>query len=73
MPWLGARVLPVALEIAERWGVLAAQRKAKWRPRSVVDAILAATAYQHGLVVASRNVADYDDTGAPVLNPWEAF
>ena len=72
MPWLGARVLPVTLEIAERWGDLAAQLKVKGKPRPVVDAILAATAFRHDLVVATRNVADYDDMGVTVMNPWES-
>ena len=71
MPWLGARVLPVTLEIAERWGNLAAQLKVKGKHRPVVDAILAATAFRHDLVVATRNVADYGDIGVTVLNPWE--
>jgi toxin FitB len=71
MPWLGARVLPVTLEIAERWGDLAAELKLKGKPRPVVDALLAATAFRHDLIVASRNVADYADMGVTVLNPWE--
>ncbi len=71
MPWLGARVLPVTLEIAERWSDLAAQLKVKGKPRPVVDAILAATAFRHDLVVATRNVADYEDMGVTVINPWE--
>lgn len=71
MPWLGARVLPVTLKVAERWGHLAAQLKAKGKPRPVVDALLAATAFEHDLIVVTRNVADYGDLGVTVLNPWE--
>jgi predicted nucleic acid-binding protein len=72
MPWLGDRVLPVTLAIAERWGDLAAQSKAKGRPRPVVDAVIAATAFQHDLVLVTRNVKDYEDLGITILNPWEA-
>ncbi len=72
MPWFGNRVLPVTLEIAERWGGLSAQLKAKGRPRPVVDAVLAATAFQHDLVLVTRNVRDYVDLGVTILNPWEA-
>ena len=71
MPWLGDRVLPVSLRVAERWGDLAAQLKIKGKPRPVVDALLAATAFEHDLIVVTRNVADYDDLGVTVLNPWE--
>ena len=72
MPWLGDRVLPVTLAIAKRWGDLAAQSKAKGRPRPVVDAVIAATAFQHDLVLVTRNVKDYEDLGITILNPWEA-
>lgn len=51
-------------------GDLAAQLKVKGKP--VVDAILAATAFRHDLIVATRNVADYDDMGVAVMNPWES-
>jgi predicted nucleic acid-binding protein len=72
MPWLGDRALPVTLAIAERWGDLAAQLKAKGRPRPVVDAVIAATAFKHDLVLVTRNVRDYEDSGITILNPWEA-
>lgn len=71
MPWLGDRVLPVTLAIAERWGELSAQLKAKGRSRPVVDAVLAATAFKHDLVLVTRNIADYEDLGVAIFNPWE--
>jgi toxin FitB len=72
MPWLGDRVLPVTLAIAERWGDLSAELKAKGRPRPIVDAVIAATAFKHDLVLVTRNVRDYEDLGITILNPWEA-
>ena len=71
IPWLGERVLPVTLAIAERWADLSAKLKAKGRPRPVVDAVLAATAFKHDLVLVTRNVRDYEDLGITILNPWE--
>ena len=35
------------------------------------DAMIAAIALVHGLRVVTRNTADFADTGAPLLNPWE--
>lgn len=58
-------------EIAERWGDLAARLKVQGKPRSVVDAVLAATAFWHDLIVATRNVSDCDELGVTVLNPWD--
>ena len=72
MPWFRDRVLPVTLSIAERWGGLSAELKAKGRPRPVVDAILAATAFQHDLIFVTRNVKDIQDLAVTILNPWEA-
>jgi predicted nucleic acid-binding protein len=72
MPWLGSRLLPVSLEIAERWGDLSAALRGKGRPRPVIDAILTATALHHDLIVVTRNVADYEGLGVSVLNPWDA-
>ena len=72
MPWFGERALPVTLAIAERWGDLSAQLKAKGRPRRIVDAVLAATAFKHDLVLVTRNVRDYEDLGITIFNPWEA-
>jgi len=72
MPWLGDRALPDALSIAERWGDLSAQLKLKGRQRPVVDAVIAATAFKHDLVLVTRNVKDYEDLGITILNSWEA-
>lgn len=40
-------------------------------PRSERDAMIAATALVHGMTVVTRNLADFDEMGAPLLNPWE--
>lgn len=39
-------------------------------PRSFRDSMIAATAMEHGFIVATRNVADFADTGAKWLDPW---
>lgn len=35
------------------------------------DAFIAATALEHGLTVATRNVSDFEPMGVEVVNPWE--
>jgi hypothetical protein len=62
----GPRVLGVDLAVAQHWGRLAAVRSAP-----VIDALLAATAAVHGLVLVTRNSADVAGLGARVLNPFE--
>lgn len=39
-------------------------------PRSFRDSMIAATAFEHGFAVVTRNVGDFADTGAKLINPW---
>jgi len=41
--------------------------------RNERDAMIAATAIVHGMTVVTRNVVDFETTGALVLNPWNAM
>lgn len=69
---LSDRILPVTSAIAEIWGALVAKAQLAGRPIPAIDALLAATAVHHGLVVVTRNVADLRPAGAQWLNPWES-
>ena len=60
------RILPVTDQISVEWGRIAAIR-----PRGDIDGLLAATAIIHDKILVTRNVKDFDDTGASVVNPWE--
>jgi len=68
--WFVDRVLPVTQAIAERWGVLDAQRQAAARPLSVPDGMIAATALEHRLTVVTRNTKDFAGLGVTMINPW---
>lgn len=62
-----ARILPVDVETARRWG-----RLADACGHAGADLLIAATALQHGLTVVTRNVRHFDSTGAQLLNPSES-
>jgi predicted nucleic acid-binding protein len=62
---LSDRILPITEEVAVVWGRISAART-----RSEADGLIAATALVHDLTIVTRNTADFDDTGAKVLNPW---
>ena len=66
-----ARILPLTRFIAERWGVLDAQRELMGRPLHTADDQIAATALEHGLTVVTRNVKDFMELGLTLLDPWE--
>ena len=40
-------------------------------PRPFRDGLITATALVHGLVVVTRNQADFEPTGVALLNPWQ--
>lgn len=61
------RILPVTDPISVEWGRIAAIR-----PRGDIDGLIAATAIVHDLILVTRNVRDFEDTGASVIDPWEA-
>jgi toxin FitB len=65
LPTFSGRILPIDTAVAQRCATLHVPN-----PRSDRDALIAATALAHGLTVATRNVADFERTGAAVLNPW---
>ena len=64
------RLLPLDLESAKRWGQIQGNCLARGEPVPVVDAMIAATALTNNLVVITRNTADIERCGAPVLNLW---
>lgn len=66
------RILPIDVDVADRWGLLAADAKRRGRLLSAIDGLLAATALHHNLTIVSRNVSDFKSTQVPILNPWDA-
>ncbi len=68
--WFEERVLSITKAIAERWGVVAAKALNRGAPLPIVDGLIAATAIEHGLTLATRNVKDFESLGATIFNPW---
>ena len=64
-------VYPITAAIAQRCGVLRGQFQAQGITRSVPDMLIAATAIEHQLVLATRNVRDFMGCGVQVINPFE--
>lgn len=66
IPSFRHRIKPVDVAVATQAGQLHVPDK-----RPVVDALIAATAQVHGLIMVTRNVRDFEAMGVPVLNPFE--
>ena len=63
--------LIIDLGTAACWATLLADLRRKGRAMPVKDSLIAATAVQHDLIVATRNVADFKKTGVATVNPFE--
>lgn len=59
------RILPVTPVIARQWGALSARLN-----HDGVDLLIAATAMEHSLAVATRNAKHFTPTGVEVFNPF---
>ena len=64
------RLLAIDLETCRLWGELTARAQKVGRVVHATDGLIAATALRHGLRVMTRNTADFEPTGALLLNPW---
>jgi predicted nucleic acid-binding protein len=65
LPTFANRILPVDVAIARRCATLHVPDR-----RNDRDALIAATALVHGMTVVTRNVADFEGAGVPLLDPW---
>ena len=64
------RVLDFDTATAAAWARLLAMLKKKGRAMPIKDSLIAATALTHGLIVATRNAADFRNAGVAVENPF---
>lgn len=67
LPEFADRILPVDTAVALRCAALHVPD-----PCSERDAFIAATALVHGMMIVTRNIADFKAAAVPMLNPWEA-
>jgi len=61
----GEHLLEITPAIAECWGQLQAVR-----PLPDIDALIAATAIRHDLIIVTRNEADFAGLGLNIVNPF---
>jgi len=59
------RILPLSISIAQRWGRLSAELG-----HNSADLMIAATALEHNLIVATRNTRYFEPTQVGLINPY---
>lgn len=62
--------LPWDSQTGLRWAELLAALRRSGRAMPVKDSLIAATALVHGLVVATRNRADFEHAGVELVDPF---
>ena len=63
--------LPWDAAVSRRWVTLVVELKRKGETVPLLDGMIAATALQHDLTVATPNTRDFQKTGVKTLNPFE--
>lgn len=62
------RVLPISLEVADRWGRLQGEMT---RTLPAIDSLIAATALHHDMTLVTRNIKDFTGCmGLSLVNPF---
>jgi predicted nucleic acid-binding protein len=72
--WFEDHVLPTFRDRTLEISIPIALKCAKLHvpdPKSDRDAMIAATALNHGMTIATRNTQDFKHTGVELFNPWE--
>ena len=66
------RVLPFDSAAAEAFADMAADRRRSGRPLNALDGQIASIARSRGAAIATRNSADFEGCGVPIIDPWTA-
>lgn len=64
--------LPWDATVSLRWGRLVAELRQKGTAMPILDSMIAATALEHNLTVATRNVRDFQKAGVKIVDPFSA-
>ena len=64
------RILSLTEKTFLVWGKMYGEFEKKGVARPVFDSLLEATALEHDLIFVTRNVKNFHDSQATILNPW---
>ena len=67
---LPQRILPFDESAAVEFADIVAERRRLGLPMGTMDAQIAAIARARGMTVATRDAADFANTGVTIINPW---
>lgn len=65
------RILPLDAAVLMTWGRLMAKLETKGCVMPLMDSLIAAIAFTHDMTLVTRNVSDFENSGAQIVNPWK--
>jgi predicted nucleic acid-binding protein len=65
------RILQIDADTMLVWAGLTVRMESVGKPISTMDALIIAIALQNNMVVATRNMDDFQSSGGRVINPWD--
>ncbi len=65
------RILPFDTDAASAYADLYAVRRKAGRPSAPLDLMIAAIARASGATMVTRDIADFEDFGLTLINPWD--
>lgn len=68
---LAGRILSIDGDCARNWGHLATLLESRGQILPIIDGLVASMAICHGMILVTRNVDDFESTGAELFNPRE--
>lgn len=57
-------------DILIEWGALTARLESSGKTMPAIDSLIAATALAKKMILVTRNVSDFEETGVEIVNPW---
>ena len=64
-------LIELDVNILIQWGQLNAGLESNGQKMPAVDSLIAATTLNRGLILVTRNEADFAEAGVEILNPWK--
>ena len=64
-------VVPLDIDIMAEWGRITARLESAGKTMPAIDSLIAATVLERKMTLVTRNVSDFEDTNAEIVNPWE--
>jgi toxin FitB len=71
LPRFHGRILPLEVADLRRWGQMVGSALRAGAPLPQMDALIAAVGLNRGMILVTRNTADFERTGIEMLNPWQ--